>query len=87
MTNEKQILYNVIRREVSNLTAGNAFLRMFDSYISDYIISYIDPYVNAFMSNGKIDDKATAYLKQETLAKIEEFKNKFDEEKQNEENK
>lgn len=80
MPQDKEILYNVVRREISNLMAGFPVLNMFSDTVSDYVIRYIDPYISAFMKNGKIDtEQLTAFTKQEVNEKIEKFKKEYEE--------
>lgn len=78
---EKELLYQVISREVSNLLGGlNPTFRMFSSTVTNYIINFLDPYVDAFMNNdGELNTKAaTGFVKQEMNEKIEAFMKKFE---------
>lgn len=80
MPQDKEILYNAVRREISNLMAAFPVLNMFSDTVSDYVIRYIDPYISAFMKNGKIDtEQLTAFTKQEVNEKIEKFKKEYEE--------
>lgn len=80
MPQDKEILYNAVRREIGNLMAAFPVLNMFSDTVSDYVIRYIDPYISAFMINGKIDtEQLTAFTKQEVNEKIEKFKKEYEE--------
>jgi hypothetical protein len=73
---DKEILYNVLKRNVDNITRNVPILGMFSDTISNYIIRYIDPYVNGFMDNDKLDiDQLSEFTKYEVNNKIDEFKN------------
>lgn len=80
MPQDKEILYNIVKREIGNLMAGFPVLNMFSDTVSDYVIRYIDPYISAFMTNGKINtEQLTAFTKQEVNEKIEKFKKEYEE--------
>ena len=80
MPQDKEILYNIMKREIGNLMAGFPVLNMFSDTVSDYVIRYIDPYISAFMTNGKINtEQLTAFTKQEVNEKIEKFKKEYEE--------
>ena len=86
--NDKEILYNVLDREIDNLLSNNPALYMFRTSIKNWVYNYIEPYVNFFIDGGKLDaDMAEAYVLDETTKKLEAFKAKFKEERSNEENK
>jgi hypothetical protein len=73
---DKEILYNVLKRNVDNITRNVPILGMFSDTISNYIIRYIDPYVNGFMDNDRLDiDQLSEFTKYEVNNKIDEFKN------------
>lgn len=76
---DKEILYQMINREISNLLAGfNPGLRGFSNVVTNYVIKYIDPYVDAFMNGDKLNIPAVnQYLKDETSRKIDEYMNRF----------
>ena len=79
--NEKELLYQVINREVSNLISSfNPAFRMFSSTITTYLINFIDPYVDAFTNNdGNINTKAAnQFIKQEVSDKVDAFMKKFE---------
>lgn len=81
--NDKDVLYQMLEREVSNLLGGfNPGLRGFSNLVTNYIIKFIDPYVDAFMNGDKINlQAAKQYLKDETSRKIDEYMAKFREER------
>ena len=80
---EKELLYQVLNREVINLVNSlNPAFRVFSSTITNYLINFIDPYVDAFTNiDGNINTKAAAgYIKEEVSEKVEAFMKKFEEE-------
>jgi ABC-type transporter MlaC component len=79
---DKDLLYQMLEREISNLLniAAPQF-RMFSGSVSKYVIQLVDPYVDAFLSpdDNTLNSKAVgAYLKQETNEKIEKFLKDFE---------
>jgi hypothetical protein len=83
MPSEKDILQQVLNREVSNiLTNINPAFRMFSSTITNYLMNFIEPYVDAFTnSDGELNTKAAGgFVKQEVGEKVEAFMRKFEEE-------
>jgi hypothetical protein len=79
---DKELLYQMLQREVGNLIeiAAPQF-KMFSNFASNYVIELIDPYVNAFLSpdDGSLNQKAAgAFLKQETNEKIDKFLKDFE---------
>lgn len=87
---EKEVLYQILNREISNfLSKINPAFRMFSSTLTNYVIDFVEPYVNAFTnSDGNINTKAASgYLKEEVSDKIEAFMKKFEAEKDNGSNK
>lgn len=81
---DKQILYNIITREVHNFVLGVPMLSVFEGIIVNYIINYIDPYVNAFIdqNNQELDvDQLSSFTQQEVNEKIQKFKNFYNKEK------
>ena len=75
----KEILYNILRREVHNMIQGVPMIGMFEGVISNYLITAIEPYINAFTGeNQKIDiDQLAAYTKYEVDSKIAKFKETY----------
>lgn len=78
---EKEILYQVIAREVSN-TLGmiNPSLKMFSNLATNYIIKFIDPYVDAFcnLELGKFNANAAAeFTKEQVNDKVNDFLKKY----------
>ena len=71
---DKIILYTMIKRNIDNLCAKNPLLWTFKGPINDYVIKFIDPYVNAFIEGDKLN---TEELSEFTSAEINERINKF----------
>lgn len=81
---DKEILYNMLNREIQNLVSGVPMLGMFGGLISNYIIKLIDPYVNAFIEQGGKSlntEQLGAFASQEVEDKIKLFKEKFNKER------
>ena len=78
---EKDLLYQVLNREISNfLSSINPAFRMFSTTVTTYLMNFIDPYVDAFTNtDGEINTKAAkGFIKQEVNSKVEEFMKKFE---------
>lgn len=81
---EKELLYQVANREISNiLGAFNPSLKLLSPAVTNFLMSWAEPYIAAFSSpdTGKINKKAASeYFKEETSKKIDEFMKRFAEE-------
>lgn len=83
---DKEVLYSIIDREIQNLISGVPMIGMFGGLISNYVIKFIDPYVTAFMEGKALNtEQLSAFASQEIEDKIKSFKNKFNQER-NEQN-
>lgn len=80
---DKAILYQMLFREIDNLIGSNQMLRLFSEPIKNWVVNYIDPYVNAFfMGTNTLDSEvAGTFVKEEVNNKINEFIKKFEEER------
>jgi translation initiation factor 2 beta subunit (eIF-2beta)/eIF-5 len=80
---DKEILYQMLFRELDNLMGSNQMLRLFSEPIKNWIVNFIDPYVNAFfMGTNKLDSEvAGTFVKEEVNNKINAFIKKFEEER------
>lgn len=79
--NEKDLFYQVLSREVSNFLGSiNPAFRMFSSTVTNYLINFIEPYVNAFTNiDGEINTKAASkFVEQEVSEKVKAFIDKFE---------
>lgn len=86
MNGDKEILYNMISREVYNLIGNiSPALRVFSDVISKYLIMYIDPYVDAFFMGTETlnTDVAKEYINKEVNDKLSAFINNFKKAKEN----
>jgi hypothetical protein len=85
---DKELLEQMLQREITNLIETTVpQFRMFSGVASQYVLNFIEPYVDAFLSpdDGTLNKKAAgAFLKQETNEKIDKFLKDF-ESKQNKE--
>lgn len=86
---EKDMLYSMLEREISNLLSGVPIFAAFEGVISSFVIQLIDPYVSAFVGNdNKLDtEQLSAFVSEEALNKINNFKMKYRKETENYENK
>jgi hypothetical protein len=81
MISEKELLQQVLNREISNLLSSiNPAFRMFSGTLTNYIMDFINPYVDAFTNaDGEINKPAASgFLKQEVNEKVEAFMKKFE---------
>lgn len=86
---DKQVLYNVVEREVHNFVVNFPVLRMFEGTITNYILNYIDPYVNAFIEgpHQRLNiDQLSAFTEAEVSDKIARFKESYKQEANKHEN-
>lgn len=82
---DKDILYNILSREIDNLLSVNPSLAFFSGPIKKWVFNYIDPYVNFFMEGDRLQtDIATAFVQEEMGNKIKDFKKKYEEAVKNE---
>lgn len=77
---DKEVLYNMLRREVSNLVRGVPIFAAFEGTINSFIIRLIDPYVSAFIGEDNTIDteQLSSFVSEEALNKINSFKEKYD---------
>ena len=81
---DKEIIYQMIEREISNFMMKNVpGLQPFSKMLTNYAIKLVDPYVDAFLTgDGELNlNAAEHYLKDETNRKIDEYMNRFKETK------
>lgn len=86
---DKQVLYNVIEREVHNFVINFPILGMFEGTITNYILNYIDPYVNAFIEgpHQRLDiEQLSSFTESEVVDKIARFKEFYKQEANKNEN-
>lgn len=80
---EKQLLYQIISREIGNLLGSiNPSFKFFAPMIMNYLEQLTSQYLDKFISpdDDKLNAKAVAsFAKQETNKKIDEFLKKFEE--------
>lgn len=85
---DKDILYSMIKREVSNLLKGIPIFAPFEGTINSFVVQLIDPYINAFIGDdNRIDsEQLSAFVSEEALNKISRFKEKYNKTKGKEKN-
>jgi hypothetical protein len=85
---DREILEQMIKRSINNtLSQLNPGLRMFSGTLTSYTMEFLEPYIAGFTNpdTEHINSKAaTAYMKEETNRKIEDFMKRFEEESRNE---
>lgn len=81
-TPSKEIIHNILRREVHNIVQGVPMIGVFEGLIVNYIITAIDPYIDAFTGeNQKIDiNQLSSYANYEVNNKIAKFKEVYQKE-------
>lgn len=81
---ERDLLEQMIQRSINNtLSSLNPGLRMFSGTMTKYAMEFLEPYIAGFTNpdTEKINTKAaTAFMKEETNKKIEDFMKKFEKE-------
>jgi hypothetical protein len=81
-TPSKEIIHNILRREVHNIVQGVPMIGVFEGLIVNYIITAIDPYIDAFTGeNQKVDiNQLSSYANYEVNNKIAKFKEVYQKE-------
>jgi hypothetical protein len=81
---ERDLLQQMIQRSINNtLNSLNPGLRMFSGTMTKYAMEFLEPYIAGFTNpdTDKLNTKAaTAFMKEETNKKIEDFMKKFEKE-------
>jgi hypothetical protein len=84
---DRALLEQMISRSINNtLSQLNPGLRMFSGTLTNYAMEFLEPYIAGFMNpdTNHINTKAaTAYMKNETTKKIEDFMKEFERESGN----
>jgi hypothetical protein len=79
---EKDILYQMLSREIDNILLNfGPLVTTFSGTIKSYLFNTIDPYVDAFLSpeTNKINTKAaSSFVKEEVNNKVNDFLKKFE---------
>lgn len=77
---DKDILYSMVRREISNLLQGIPIFSAFEGTISSFVIQWMDPYISAFIGddNQINTEQLSAFVSEEVTNKINEFKKRYD---------
>ena len=79
MISDKEILYSMIRREISNFLHGIPIFSAFEGTISSFVIQWIDPYISAFIGDdNRINtEQLSAFVSEEMTNKINNFKERY----------
>lgn len=85
--NDKEILYNMLGREIDKMIGYGSPFSMFSDQIKKFVFAKIDPYVSFFFTDDKFEvDMAADYATSEISSKLEEFKKQYKNIKKGEEN-
>lgn len=80
MPTDKEILFNIIGREIDNVMRVNPAISMFSGTVKRYVFNFLDPYVELFTQGESLQaDIASAFAKKEIADKIDQFKKDFKE--------
>ena len=76
---DKDILYSMVRREISNLLQGIPIFSAFEGTISSFVIQWMDPYITAFIGddNQINTEQLSAFVSEEVTNKIKDFKERY----------
>ena len=76
---DKDILYSMVRREISNMLQGIPIFSAFEGTISSFVIQWIDPYISAFIDddNQINTEQLSAFVSEEMTSKIKDFKERY----------
>ena len=76
---DKDILYSMVRREISNLLRGIPIFSAFEGTISSFVIQWMDPYISAFIGddNQINTEQLSAFVSEEVTNKINQFKERY----------
>lgn len=83
---DRQVLYNMIERTIHNYTKNTPLLAVFEGTIVNYIINFVDPYLDVFSDEtNHIDiDQLADYTSYEIQERIKKFKENYTKEVPNE---
>lgn len=80
MASDKDIFYNILKRELDNFLSKTPLFWTFKDSIFQLIIKYIDPYVNAFIEGDTLNiDMGADFAAKELDSKIQKFKKEYKE--------
>lgn len=76
---DKDILYSMVKREISNMLQGIPIFSAFEGTISSVVIQWIDPYISAFIDddNQINTEQLSAFVSEEMKNKINNFKERY----------
>ena len=80
MASDKDIFYNILKRELDNFLSKTPLFWTFRDSIFQLIINYIEPYVNAFIDGDTLNiDMGADFAAKELDSKIQKFKQEYKE--------
>ena len=80
MASNKDIFYNILKRELDNFLSKTPLFWTFRDSIFQLIVNYIEPYVNAFIEGDTLDiDMGADFAAKELDSKIQKFKEEYKE--------
>ena len=76
---DKDILYSMVKREISNMLQGIPIFSAFEGTISSVVIQWIDSYISAFIDddNQINTEQLSAFVSEEMKNKINNFKERY----------
>lgn len=76
---DKDILYSMVKREISNMLQGIPIFSAFEGTISSFVIQWMDPYISAFIDddNQINTEQLSAFVSEEMTNKINNFKERY----------
>lgn len=80
MASDKDIFYNILKRELDNFLSKTPLFWTFRDSIFQLLVNYIDPYVNAFIDGATLNiDMGADFAAKELDSKIQKFKQEYKE--------
>lgn len=80
MASDKDIFYNILKRELDNFLSKTPLFWTFRDSIFQLLVNYIDPYVNAFIDGAMLNiDMGADFAAKELDSKIQKFKEEYKE--------
>lgn len=75
---DKEVVYNVLAREIHNILQNIPMAGLFENAIINYVFNFAEPYINAFSAptdRKKVDiDQLSNYASYEIKNRVEDFK-------------
>jgi hypothetical protein len=83
--NDKELFFQILNREIDNFLGNfSPIVHMMSGSIKNYVFSFVEPYIDAFLSpqGQKLNtDAINSFVKDEVNTKVSNFLKKFEKEK------